>query len=90
LGIAMEGAREIPGMLAEPPPSVTFDPGFGDSSLGFTLGFQVAEFSNQFSVRHQLRKRILRRFREEGIEIPFPARTVYMRSATAGEDSVQS
>ncbi len=80
LEIAMDGTREIPGMLADPPPAVTFDPGFGEFSLGFTLGFQVAEFANQFSVLHQLRKRILRRFREEGIEIPFPARTVYVRS----------
>lgn len=85
LEIGLEGVREIPGMLADPPPAVTFDPGFGDSALGFTLGFQVAEFASQFGVRHQLRKRILRRFREEGIEIPFPTRTVYMRS---GEQTV--
>lgn len=83
LEVGLEGVREIPGMLADPPPSVTFDPGFGDSALGFTLGFQVAEFATQFGVRHQLRKRILRRFREEGIEIPFPTRTVYMRPEQA-------
>ena len=80
LEVAEEGAREIPGMLAEPPPGVTLDPGFGESSLGFTLGFQVAEFADQGPVRHHLRKRIFKRFREEGIAIPFPARTVYMRS----------
>jgi len=80
LELAMEGAREIPGMLAEPAPGVSLDPGFGESALGFTLGFQVAEFADQYSVRHHLRKRILKRFREEGIAIPFPARTVYMRS----------
>jgi len=80
LEVATEAARELPGMLADPPPGVTLDPGFGESSLGFTLGFQVAEFADQYSVRPQLRKRILKRFREEGIAIPFPARTVYMRS----------
>jgi small-conductance mechanosensitive channel len=79
LEIAAQGTREIPGMLAAPAPSVTFDPGFGDSALGLTLNYQVAEFASQFSVRDELRKRIFRRFREERIRIPFPARAVYMQ-----------
>jgi small-conductance mechanosensitive channel len=73
-------AGEIPGMLAEPAPGVTFDPGFGDWSLGFTLGYSVAEFADQFSVRHELRKRILKRLRLEKIDMPFPTRTVYVRN----------
>ena len=87
LEVARQGATDIPGLLADPPASVSFDPGFGDSALGFTLGFQVAEFSNQYRVRHELRKRILRRFREEGISMPFPTRTVYLakeKSENAG------
>ena len=85
LDVAAQGTREIPGMLADPAPSVTFDPGFGDSALGLTLNYQVAEFASQFSVRHELRKRIFRRFREEGIRIPFPARAVYMHAPEPGE-----
>ncbi len=85
LDIAARGAREIPGMLADPAPSVTFDPGFGDSALGLTLNYQVAEFASQFSVRDELRKRIFRRFREEGIRIPFPARAVYMHPPEPGD-----
>ena len=34
----------IPGLLAEPAPFVRFIPGFGDSSLNFTLICQVREF----------------------------------------------
>jgi small-conductance mechanosensitive channel len=78
LDIGRQGAQEIPGMLAEPGPSVVFDPGFGESSLGFTLNYHVAEFADQGGVRHELRKRIFHRFREEGIEIPFPTRTVQL------------
>jgi len=85
LDIAARGAREIPGMLADPAPSVTFDPGFGDSALGLTLNYQVAEFASQFTVRHELRKRIFHRFREEGIRIPFPARAVYMHAPEPGD-----
>jgi small-conductance mechanosensitive channel len=85
LDVAQKSAGEIPGLLAEPAPAVTLDPGFGESGLYFTLGFQVAEFAQQFGVRHQLRKRIFRRFQEEGIPMPFPTRTVYLHAIESGE-----
>lgn len=70
---------EIPGLLGEPEPFVRFIPGFGESSLDFTLICQVQEFVDQYPVQHELRKRMFKRFHEEGIEIPFPHRTVYLR-----------
>jgi small-conductance mechanosensitive channel len=76
---AKKAVGEIPGLLGEPEPFVRFIPGFGDSSLDFTLICQVQEFVDQFPAQHELRKRIFRRFKEEGIEIPFPHRTVYLR-----------
>ena len=60
-----------------------FIPGFGESSLDFSLISQVSEFVDQFLVQHELRKRILRRFQAEGIQIPFPTRTVYVRGQGA-------
>ena len=75
---AKSAAKEIPGLLAEPAPFVRFIPGFGDSSLNFTLICQVAEFVDQYLVQHELRKRIFNRFRQTGVEIPFPIRTVYL------------
>lgn len=76
---AKEGAKTIPGLLAEPEPFVRFIPGFGDSSLDFTLICQVAEFTDQYVAQHELRKRIFKRFKAEGIDIPFPQRTVHLR-----------
>lgn len=70
---------EIPGLLGNPAPFVRFIPGFGESSLDFTLICQVGEFVDQYLVQHELRKRIFRRFQREGIEIPFPHRTVYLK-----------
>ena len=69
---ATAAVGEVPGLLGEPKPFVRFIPGFGDYSLDFTLICQVATFVDQFGVQHELRKRILRRFRAERIEIPFP------------------
>ncbi|GAB4546733.1 MAG: mechanosensitive ion channel family protein [Thermodesulfovibrionia bacterium] len=76
---AKKAVGEIPGLLSEPEPVVRFIPGFGESSLDFTLVCHVQEFTDQYPVQHELRKRIFRRFKEEGIEIPFPHRVVYVR-----------
>ena len=82
---AIKGTHDIPGLLAEPAPFVRFIPGFGDSSLNFTLICQVQEFVDQYLVQHELRKRIFKRFRETGVEIPFPIRTVYFRNHNGSE-----
>jgi small-conductance mechanosensitive channel len=76
---AKNAVGEIPGLLGEPEPFVRFIPGFGDSSLDFTLICQVGEFVDQFLAQHELRKRIFKRLRREEIEIPFPQRTVHIR-----------
>ena len=87
---ALSGAREIKGLLAEPAPFVRFIPGFGDSSLNFTLICQVAEFVDQYLAQHELRKRIFKRFRQEGIEIPFPIRTLYIKEGSSGAEALRA
>lgn len=77
---ATHAIGQIPGLLAEPAPFVRFIPGFGESSLDFTLICQVREFTDQYLAQHELRKRILNRFEQEGIEIPFPHRTIHLRN----------
>ena len=81
---ATRAAGEVPGLLAEPAPFVRFIPGFGESSLDFTLICQVREFVDQYLAQHELRKRIFRRFREEGIEIPYPQRVVHVLNGDGG------
>jgi small-conductance mechanosensitive channel len=70
----------VPGLLADPAPSARLVPGFGESSLDFTLVCHVATFVDQFEAQHELRKRILMRLRAEGIEMPYPVRTVELRT----------
>jgi small-conductance mechanosensitive channel len=72
------GHEGLEGLLLYPPPGVSLNPGFGDSSLNFTLGVQVREFRDQFRVQSELRKRILARFAKEGIEMPYPVRTIVL------------
>ncbi len=84
LEIAQAVAREMPAMLREPAPSVTWDPGFGDSSVGLSLNYSVSDFASQFAVRNELRKRIFAQFREERIEMPYPTRTVFLQGDAGG------
>ena len=76
---ARKAVGQVPGLLGDPEPFVRFIPGFGDSSLDFTLICQVKEFVDQYLAQHELRKRIFKRFGDEGIEIPFPQRTVHLK-----------
>lgn len=76
LEVAREAIRDgLEGLLARPAPSVSFIPGFGESSLNFSLNLQVRQFTDQYSVQSELRKRIVKKFQEAGIDMPFPART---------------
>jgi small-conductance mechanosensitive channel len=77
---AIRASDEVPGLLVEPAPFVRFIPGFGESSLDFTLIVQVGEFVDQYLVQHELRKRIVTRFQKEGVEIPFPQRVIHLRA----------
>jgi small-conductance mechanosensitive channel len=76
LEAAHDAIREgVPGLLSEPEPSVSFIPGFGASSLDFSLSLQISQFTDQFPVQSDVRKRIVRKFQEAGIEMPLPVRT---------------
>jgi small-conductance mechanosensitive channel len=76
---ASQAASTVAGLLAEPPPVARLNPGFGAHSLDFTLAFQISTFVDQYAVQSELRKRILRRFQAEGIQMPDPVRTVELR-----------
>ncbi len=75
----LKSAPDIPGLLSVPEPTCRLIPGFGDSALQFTLVVHISEFSEQFRIQGEVRKRILKRFREEGIEMPYPTTTVILR-----------
>jgi small-conductance mechanosensitive channel len=85
LEAAHEALRDgLEGLLANPDPSVALIPGFGQSSLDFSLNVQVRQFTDQYSVQSELRKRIVKKFQEAGIDMPFPTRTVVLDKSTKG------
>jgi small-conductance mechanosensitive channel len=83
LDVTQEAIRDgVEGLLAEPAPFVRFIPGFGDSSLDFSLIVQVRQFTDQYLVQSELRKRIVAKFEEQGIQVPFPTRTLVLDEST--------
>jgi len=51
----------------------------GNYSVNFNLSMDVNEFSQQYSLRHDFIKSLYKRFKAEGIEIPYPATSVYLK-----------
>lgn len=76
--VAKAVMNEVRGGVPGFEPSIRYHT-FGDSSVNFTVVLRVREFVDQHLIRHEFVKRLHRRYKEEGIEIPFPIRTVYMR-----------
>jgi Small-conductance mechanosensitive channel len=72
-------AKENDKLLLDPAPVLRFIPGFGDSSLNFTLYFYAANYEDSFLVQSELRKRIFKRLKKEGIEIPYPQLDVHIK-----------
>jgi small-conductance mechanosensitive channel len=52
---------------------------FGNSSINFSLSMDINEFSQQYVLRHEFIKRLYKRFKAEGIEIPYPTTSVYLK-----------
>ena len=49
---------------------------FADSSINFNAVLHAQKFMTQFMIKHKFIMAITKRYREEGINIPFPIRTV--------------
>lgn len=76
---AGKAVGQIRGLQEKPGPQVNFIPGFGESTLNLTLVCRVGEFADQYHVQSELRKRILKRFRQEGIEMAAPPKFVCLK-----------
>lgn len=79
--VLLEVAAENESVLAQPAPSVLFT-GFGDSSLNFSLLVWTRSMVHRRgSLISALNFAIDEKFRQHGIEIPFPQRDLHIRSS---------
>lgn len=52
---------------------------FGDSSINFVVTLRSTEVRSQYRIHHEFIKELHKTFKSEGIEIPYPVRTVLMK-----------
>ncbi|MDE1992120.1 MAG: mechanosensitive ion channel family protein [Rhizobiaceae bacterium] len=77
MDILLELVRAIPKVLRNPEPHVEFLR-FGPSSLDFEMRFYLSDLSDGMEIRNNLRIAILKRFRAEGISIPYPHQELHI------------
>ena len=76
--LLLEAAASSPRVLRDPGPSVAMT-AFGADGLEFTVGYWLADPENgQNNLKSEINHAILKAFRANGIEIPFPQRVVHV------------
>jgi small-conductance mechanosensitive channel len=77
--------REVDGGVPGFTPFIRYHT-FGDSSIQFTVILRGRDYVSQYLIKHEFIKRLHERYRDEGIEIPFPIRTVHLLPSAASRD----
>jgi small-conductance mechanosensitive channel len=76
-------AGEIPEILNDPQPQALFL-SFGESALNLTLFFWIKDYAEILPVTDGITTLVNRRFRESGIVMPYPTRTVMLGKQAEG------
>jgi small-conductance mechanosensitive channel len=73
--VGREVMRSVEGGVVEHEPFIRYHT-FGDFSINFSVILRAREVTAQYLIVHEFIKRLHRRYQEEGIQIPFPVRTI--------------
>ncbi len=80
MDLMIAAAKETPRVLTEPGPRCQLK-NFGESAIELELRLWISDPENGISnVRSQVRLNIWQKFKDSGIEIPFPQRDVHVKS----------
>ena len=89
--VTIETAKEVLARVDDNPnaePLVRYTD-FGDSSINFNVILPSSMFDNQGIIKHEFIKALTDRYRTEGIDIPYPIRTIIQENAEAAENNPQ-
>ena len=88
--LMLQAAGEVPRVLADPEPACLLM-GFGDNSVDFQLRVWIHDPQNGVAnVKSQVLLGVWERFREHGIDLPFPQRVLHHKSLPELEVAVRT
>ncbi len=77
--VAKKVLKDTPGGVKDFEPFIRYSE-FGDSNINFSVILRVQTFVDQYLVKHEFIKQLKKHFDKEGIEISYPARSVYFKT----------
>lgn len=82
--VATEVMQQVDGGVPGFTPFIRYHT-FGDSSINFTTILRGKDYVAQYLIKHEFVKRLHARYGREGIQIPFPIRTVHLRTPASAD-----
>jgi small-conductance mechanosensitive channel len=77
--VATKIQQTVEGAVKEHEPFIRYTE-FADSSINFNVILRAADFVSQYLIKHEFIKALHERYNQEGIEIPFPIRTLFLKN----------
>ena len=84
----LDAVRGVPGLLATPAPDC-FPTDFDESAVVYALRYWIDDVQREAAIEGEIRTRIWYATQRQGIEMPFPIRTIFMKqdsNAPAAEE----
>lgn len=86
--VAAQAASEVPGILAEPQPVQVRE--LGEFAVNFTVRVRLKQWAGRMPLLTEMYHRFYARLGAEGIEIPFPTRTLHLRHESASTSAASA
>jgi small-conductance mechanosensitive channel len=77
--VATQIMKEVEGGIPDFTPFIRYN-NFNQSSIDFSVIMRGRQFTDQFLIKHEFIRRLMARYDKEGINIPYPIRTVYLKT----------
>ncbi len=78
IAVASDVVHSVTGGVESFEPFIRYS-AFADSGINMTVILRAKTFVDQYLLKHEFIKALHKRYRVEGIEIPFPVRTVHLK-----------
>jgi len=86
--VALEVLNKVPGADTDFDPIVRFHT-FGDSNINFRVILSVSNYETQYILKHEFIKTLIRRYRDNNINIAYPTRDINITNWTSETISCQ-